>query len=120
LASGNGNINQFGFSKFIRKRTRIKGSFNFSLRPTIRFHFVSTSLIDRLVKTHHSSNHQITATSYLDTVGVPAIFSDRYFPELLKLDADTGASRIIQKYLPETYIIDFPQGAIDLDTPDRY
>ena len=82
--------------------------------------FVSTSLIDRIVEVYKSDSHQIVATGYLEAVGVPALFSDRYFPELLKLDADSGARRIIQKYLHETYIIDFPKGAIDLDTPDQY
>ncbi|AFY92707.1 putative MobA-like protein [Chamaesiphon minutus PCC 6605] len=82
--------------------------------------FVSTSLIDRLVVAYQSECHQIVATSYSETVGVPALFSDRYFAELLQLNADTGARRIIQQHLPETYTIDFPQGAIDLDTPDEY
>jgi molybdenum cofactor cytidylyltransferase len=82
--------------------------------------FVSTVLIDRLVTAYQSQIHQIVASGYLDTVGVPALFSDRYFAELLNLNSDAGARRIIQKHLSETYTIDFPQGAIDLDTPDEY
>jgi molybdenum cofactor cytidylyltransferase len=82
--------------------------------------FVSTSLIDRLVMAYRSQRHQIVATSYLNIVGVPALFSDRYFAELLNLNSDAGARRIIQQHLLETYTIDFPQGAIDLDTPDEY
>jgi molybdenum cofactor cytidylyltransferase len=82
--------------------------------------FVSTDLIDRLVMAYRSQRHQIVATSYLNIVGVPALFSDRYFAELLNLNSDAGARRIIQQHLPETYTIDFPQGAIDLDTPNEY
>jgi molybdenum cofactor cytidylyltransferase len=82
--------------------------------------FVSTSTIDRLAIAYQSECHQIVASGYLDTVGVPALFSDRYFAELLNLNSDAGARRIIQQHLLETYTIDFPQGAIDLDTPDEY
>jgi molybdenum cofactor cytidylyltransferase len=82
--------------------------------------FVSTALIDRLVVTYQSSDDRIVATGYLETVGVPALFSDRYFAELLQLNADTGARKIVQKHLHETQTIAFPQGAIDLDTPDEY
>jgi CTP:molybdopterin cytidylyltransferase MocA len=56
----------------------------------------------------------------LETVGVPALFSDRYFCELLRLNSDRGARQIIQQHLPETYTLAFPNGSIDLDTPDQY
>jgi molybdenum cofactor cytidylyltransferase len=82
--------------------------------------FVSTELIDRIVEVHRSDSSQIVATSYLNTVGVPALFSDRYFPELLQLNADAGARKIIQRHLHETHTIAFPKGVIDLDTPDDY
>jgi molybdenum cofactor cytidylyltransferase len=82
--------------------------------------FVSTALIDQLVIAYQSTNFQIVATTYLETVGVPALLSDRYFSELLRLDSDTGARKIIQQHLNETYTINFPEGAIDLDTPDQY
>jgi molybdenum cofactor cytidylyltransferase len=82
--------------------------------------FVSTALIDRLVLAYRSECHQIVATTYLNTVGVPVLFSDRYFSELLQLNLDTGARQIVQKHLHETHTIAFPQGAIDLDTPDEY
>jgi molybdenum cofactor cytidylyltransferase len=82
--------------------------------------FISTSLIDLLVITYQSTNYPIIATTYLETVGVPALFSNRYFPELLQLNSDTGARKMIQQHLHETYTIDFPKGAIDLDTPEQY
>jgi molybdenum cofactor cytidylyltransferase len=82
--------------------------------------FVSTELIDRIVEVHRSDSAQIVATRYLDTVGVPALFSDRYFLELMQLNADAGARKIIQRNLYEVHTVAFPQGAIDLDTPDDY
>ncbi|WP_229499099.1 nucleotidyltransferase family protein [Nostoc mirabile] len=82
--------------------------------------FVSTALINQLVVAYQSTDYQIVATTYLETVGVPALFSDRYFSELLSLNSDTGARQIIQQHLNETYTLAFPKGAIDLDTPDQY
>jgi molybdenum cofactor cytidylyltransferase len=82
--------------------------------------FVSTALIDRLVIAYQSECHQIVANSYLNAVGVPVLFSDQYFPELLQLNSDTGARQIVQKHLHETHTIAFSQGAIDLDTLDEY
>jgi molybdenum cofactor cytidylyltransferase len=82
--------------------------------------FVCIDLIDRIVQVYRSGSSPIVATSYLNTVGVPALFSDRHFPELLQLNADTGARQIIQRHLHETHIIAFPEGAIDLDTPNDY
>lgn len=82
--------------------------------------FVSTALINQLVAAYQSTDYQIVATTYSETVGVPALFSDRYFSELLRLNSDSGARQIIQQHLPETYTLAFPNGAIDLDTPDQY
>ncbi|MEG4574104.1 nucleotidyltransferase family protein [Microcoleus sp. N3A4] len=82
--------------------------------------FVSTALIDRLVVAYQSAHHQIVATSYLETVGVPALFGDRYFSQLLRLNSDVGARQIIQQHLHQTHTIAFPKGAIDLDTPEQY
>ncbi|WP_199194112.1 NTP transferase domain-containing protein, partial [Pleurocapsa sp. CCALA 161] len=65
--------------------------------------FVSTALINQLIVAYQSTNYQIVATTYSETVGVPALLSERYFFELLRLNSDSGARQIIQQHLPETY-----------------
>lgn len=62
----------------------------------------------------------IVASQYAHTLGVPALFSKEYFPELLQLKDDEGAKKIIQKNFHAIITLPFPEGAIDLDTPGDY
>jgi molybdenum cofactor cytidylyltransferase len=81
---------------------------------------VSESLINQFIATYHSTSSSIIASAYSQVLGVPALFSDRHFPELLMLDANAGAKQLIQRHLNQVYSIPFPEGAIDLDTPQEY
>jgi molybdenum cofactor cytidylyltransferase len=66
----------------------------------------------------HKNN--IVASSYADTKGVPIIFPAPLFPLLLTLQPRQGAKKILQQYEDITLTIDFPEGAIDIDTPQDY
>lgn len=63
-------------------------------------------------------HHTITACRYGDILGVPAVFHRRYFCELLGLEGDTGARKVIRQYIQQVQIVDFPKGTIDVDTPE--
>jgi molybdenum cofactor cytidylyltransferase len=82
--------------------------------------FVSVLLVDRLIETYYSKSGSIIASAYSQVLGVPVLFSDRHFPELLTLDANAGAKQLIQRHLNQVDSIPFPQGSIDLDTPNEY
>jgi len=62
----------------------------------------------------------IVACAYQNTLGVPALFRRKLFPELLALDAQAGAKKLIKKYQSQTAAIRFPEGAFDVDTPADY
>jgi len=79
---------------------------------------VSKSLLDQLTVAHHRSNQLITACSYGDTFGVPAIFEKSTFSELLKLRASQGAKTVIKNYIKKAHFVEFPDGTVDIDTPD--
>ncbi len=64
------------------------------------------------------SNQEIIASRYHDTLGVPALFKASVFSELLKLSDEAGASKLIRNHPEKVEAVDFPDGAIDLDTPD--
>jgi molybdenum cofactor cytidylyltransferase len=51
---------------------------------------------------------------------VPALFARRIFEELRLLSDDQGAKSIILRHRAEVEAIDFPEGAIDIDTPADY
>lgn len=80
--------------------------------------FVDSKLLDRLILEKENSGKGIVACSYLKTLGVPAIFDQSYFEEMLKLKGSEGAKKVIMKNSADVYAIDFPLGAVDLDTPE--
>ena len=82
--------------------------------------FISTEIINQLALTYHSTNQPIIACEYAETLGVPALFSDRLFSELMTLIGDEGAKQIIKKHSQEVFNISFPEGATDIDTPKEY
>ena len=53
-------------------------------------------------------------------VGVPALFSNSLFSELINLEGDKGAKNLMRKYQDEVLAIPIPEAAIDIDTPDDY
>jgi molybdenum cofactor cytidylyltransferase len=80
--------------------------------------FVDASLIDQLITSKADSGKGIVAAAYSDTLGVPALFDKRYFEELLELTGSEGAKKVIFNHLLEVHALDFPLGAVDLDTEE--
>jgi len=76
--------------------------------------------LGKIIKTFGQTNALIVACEYQNTLGVPALFHRKLFPELLALDAQTGAKRLIKKYHAQTATVLFPEGAFDVDTPTDY
>ncbi len=77
---------------------------------------VDADLVARLI----AARRPIAASAYSGTFGVPALFSARYREELLALPNEHGAKVVIARHLAEVATIDFPDGAIDIDTPGDY
>ena len=82
--------------------------------------FVSADLIREMRQLHARSGKKITACRYGEIVGVPAIFSQTLFPELLLLHGDRGAGLLIKRYPDERAEVSFELGAADIDTPADY
>lgn len=82
--------------------------------------YVEGNLLKHLVETKHTANKPIAACSYMDTIGVPALFDKRYFPELLSLQGEEGGKKILFKHKDSIASIPFPAGDIDIDTPADY
>lgn len=56
------------------------------------------------------------ACAYAGTLGIPARFPRRLFPDLLALQGDRGAKAILLR--ENTAALAFPEGDLDLDTPE--
>jgi CTP:molybdopterin cytidylyltransferase MocA len=77
---------------------------------------VSTALLDQMF----AAGHRIVAASYDGIVGPPVFFSRPYFDELLALQGEHGARRLLRAHAAETTTIDFAAASCDLDTPQDY
>jgi len=77
---------------------------------------ISSDLLLELVQTHQTSGYSITACKYGDSFGVPAIFNQETFPELLRIKGDRGARRIVQDNIDRVGFVDFSKGEVDVDT----
>nr|WP_287938356.1 nucleotidyltransferase family protein [Algoriphagus sp.] len=78
--------------------------------------FVDADLLNRLILEKDKSGKGIVASSYSETFGVPAIFDRAYFEEMLSLKGSERAKKVIMKNRADVFALDFPLGAVDLDT----
>jgi molybdenum cofactor cytidylyltransferase len=62
----------------------------------------------------------LAVCSYGGALGTPAIFHRSLFDELMALEGDTGAKRVIQRHMETAVPLDFPEGARDIDTEEDY
>lgn len=81
---------------------------------------VSPQIFNQLIQSYQETQKVIIASKYNETTGVPALFSNALFPELMQLEGDKGAKALIQKYIDTALILLIPEAAIDIDTPDDY
>lgn len=80
---------------------------------------VSPGLVQDLVRAWRQGV-KIAACAYAERLGVPAIFDASLFPELLALRGAEGAKPLLKRYAPQAVAIPFPEGQVDVDTPDDY
>ncbi len=77
---------------------------------------VDQDVINRLIELYQLTRKPIIASIYNATIGVPALFEKSFFPDLMKLNGDEGAKKIILAHRDRVAEFEFPQGAFDIDT----
>jgi molybdenum cofactor cytidylyltransferase len=82
--------------------------------------FVSSQTLDRIVEAYHFTGKPIIASEYAGTLGVPVLFSHTLFSEIMALKSTEGAKQLIKRHIHEVFSIPFPEGSIDIDTPNDY
>jgi molybdenum cofactor cytidylyltransferase len=82
--------------------------------------FVDSALFEQLVQMQEESGQPIVACTYADTIGTPALFTVKYFNQLLNLKGDEGAKKIVKSNKEDVATVDFPEGEIDIDTQKDY
>ncbi|MDP6978786.1 MAG: nucleotidyltransferase family protein [Myxococcota bacterium] len=81
--------------------------------------FVSPPLLDSLIDMFIEGRN-LAACTYDATVGPPALFDRSHFPALARSAGDRGAKSLLLDAGRDCGLVDFPEGAFDLDTPDDY
>lgn len=82
--------------------------------------FVSPGLLLDLINERQKSHKSIIASSYAGTLGIPALFDKTHFAQLLDLQGDTGAKKVIQGFPEEVGSVEFKEGELDIDTEVEY
>lgn len=77
---------------------------------------VDGTLLRRLLALADADLERPVACAYSGTLGIPAVLPRRLFPELLALRGDRGAKAILLR--EDATALPFPEGALDLDTPE--
>lgn len=82
--------------------------------------YLSSEVFIEMLKLADYSSKEIIAAEYAGTIGVPVLFSKKYFKKLQHLSGEQGAKKIIQQNMDDVNIFTFDEGAIDIDTPSDY
>ena len=82
--------------------------------------FVDAEVLRKLVQAKQDGRSGIVASAYNETVGTPALFDKFYFPELLALQGQEGAKKLVLKHRQVVTSLAFPAGAVDIDTAADY
>lgn len=80
--------------------------------------YVNSELLQQIIQFYEPKKNSIVASEYDNILGVPALFDRMYFEELLKLEGDTGARKLINVFRDKVKAVKFEMGGIDIDIPE--
>jgi Uncharacterized MobA-related protein len=103
--------------KAIRQRAKALDAVLFLVgdQPAIGFEYLS-----RMIDTYRNTSANLIASGYSDTYGVPALFGAEFFDAIMALNDEDGARRVLEKHEDVLTVLDCPEGAVDIDTPQDY
>ena len=82
--------------------------------------YITVSLLAELLTKHRNTNKAIIAAEYAGTYGTPVLIDKRYFDELMNLQKEEGAKKLLHKYMNDLATITFNGGEFDIDTKEDY
>lgn len=81
---------------------------------------ISTKYIQSLLIDHVNHQNKITVTACRNYTGVPAVFEQDFFQELILLSNDDGAKPILKKHKLQVSKFVTDKEILDIDTPEEY
>ena len=82
--------------------------------------FVDAEILNKLITQKQLSGKAIAACTYDNTLGTPVLFDRIFFSQLLCLEGQQGAKKLIFNNKDQVVSIPFPFGNIDIDTMEDY
>ncbi len=82
--------------------------------------YVSADLFKQLMDKKEETGKKIIASAYAGTLGTPVLFDKTYFEDLLQLQGDEGAKKIVKNSSEDIASVDFEMGRIDIDLSTDY
>lgn len=72
----------------------------------------------RLMALQESEGAGVIASGYAGRAGVPAIFGEEFYGELLELQGDAGAREVIRRHPEALKTVFWAEGEMDVDLPE--
>lgn len=82
--------------------------------------YVNSLLLNDLLARQHKTKLPIIASAYETNLGPPALFHKSLFDELMELEGDMGAKKLINSHKNLLATIPFLKGNIDVDTMEDF
>ncbi len=82
--------------------------------------FISAEIFKQLINKKENTQAGIIACTYGNVTGTPVLFNKKYFIELLHLQGEDGAKKLLKLYENDLATISFFPGHIDIDTQEDY
>ncbi|WP_271711546.1 nucleotidyltransferase family protein [Marinigracilibium pacificum] len=80
--------------------------------------FINTQKLNEIIETQLNSQNNSTFSEYNGQIGVPAIFSKELFNDLMSLEGDQGAKKLIIRDNIKYNTVRFEDGVFDIDTQE--
>jgi molybdenum cofactor cytidylyltransferase len=80
--------------------------------------WLNSEVIRRFLKRTGGRTDMVISARYDGILGAPMMFGSDWFPQLKKLEGDQGAKGLVSEEAGRVDVIDWSEGAVDLDTPE--
>ncbi len=111
---GMGNSLKVGLSHLLKKDMNLEGVITMVCDQPL----ITASHLNKLIERFKETKSLIVASFYSSSAGVPALFEKSLFEKMLSINDEHGAKKIINQYPDLVSVVDFPEGAIDIDTEE--
>jgi molybdenum cofactor cytidylyltransferase len=80
--------------------------------------WLNSEVIRRFLDRINGQTDIIIAARYAGILGAPMMFGSDWFPQLKNLEGDQGARNLVSNQGDRVEVIDWSEGALDVDTPE--